>query len=68
MYGGLRSGVSMGNRKNSLGKEVIENVFTAKKIDQQVIKGDGSTIVNVCTHGSNIHYLLEEEANRKALF
>ena len=33
--------------KNLLGKEVIENVFTAKKIDQQVIKGDGSTIVNV---------------------
>ena len=33
--------------KNLLGNEVADNVFTATKIDQQVIKGDGSTIVNV---------------------
>jgi uncharacterized repeat protein (TIGR02543 family) len=33
--------------KNLLGNEVTENVFTANTIDQQVIKGDGSTIVNV---------------------
>ena len=33
--------------KNLLGKEVTENVFTANTINQQVIKGDGSTIVNV---------------------
>lgn len=33
--------------KNLLGNIVTENVFTANTIDQQVIKGDGSTIVNV---------------------
>lgn len=33
--------------KNLFGNEVAENVFTANTIDQQVIKGDGSTIVNV---------------------
>lgn len=33
--------------KNLLGNKVTENVFTANTIDQQVIKGDGSTIVNV---------------------
>ena len=33
--------------KNLLGNKVTANVFTANTIDQQVIKGDGSTIVNV---------------------
>lgn len=33
--------------KNLLGNTVTENVFTANTIAQQVIKGDGSTIVNV---------------------
>ena len=33
--------------KTLFGNEVAENVFTANTIEQQVIKGDGSTIVNV---------------------
>lgn len=33
--------------KNLFGNTVTANVFTAKTIGQQVIKGDGSTIVNV---------------------
>ena len=33
--------------KDLFGNTVKANVFTAKTIDQQVIKGDGSTIVNV---------------------
>lgn len=33
--------------KNLLGEDVSDKVFTAKAIEQQTIKGDGSTIVNV---------------------